>query len=91
MDSSKEFSHEIFDRLLRAHVSPEGRVDYAGLARDQAEPDRYLATLASASSDSHPEKFPSDDDALAYWINCYNAFILRGVLDEYPIKSVFEV
>lgn len=90
MDSPNRFNHEMFDRLLRAHVSPEGRVDYAGLARNQAELDRYLAALASASPDSHPEQFPSENDALAYWINCYNAFILRGVLDEYPIKSVFE-
>src|ERR1044072_5419910 len=90
MDSQKVFSHEIFDRLLGSAVSPEGRVDYAGLAKNQAELDCYLATLAAASPDSHPEQFPSETDALAYWINCYNAFILRGVLDEYPIKSVFE-
>ena len=32
------------------------------------------ALLGSASPDIAPERFPSEDHALAYWINAYNAF-----------------
>ena len=47
-------------------------------------------SIASASTapESHPDRFPTREHELAYWINAYNAFTLRGVLDAYPIASV---
>lgn len=84
------FSHGLLDSLLVARVDDRGRVDYAGLGRDPHRLDRYLAGLAACSPESCPERFPSEADALAYWINAYNAFVLRGVLDSLPIDSVEE-
>ena len=46
--------------------------------------------LESASPDTAPERFPTDEDALAYWINAYNAFVLHAVIEEYPIRSVWK-
>lgn len=84
------FSHGLLDSLLADRVDDRGRVDYAGLARNPHRLDRYLAGLAACSPESCPERFPSEADALAYWINAYNAFVLRGVLDSLPIDSVEE-
>lgn len=84
------FSHVLLDSLLADRVDDRGRVDYSGLARNPHRLDRYLAALAACSPESGPERFPSDADALAYWINAYNAFVLRGVLDSLPIDSVEE-
>ena len=84
------FSHDTLDSLLAARVDDRGRVDYPGLARDPRRLDRYLDQLAECSPSSCPERFPSEADALAYWINAYNAFVLRGVLDDFPIDSVEE-
>ena len=84
------FSHGLLDSLLVARVDDRGRVDYAGLGRNPHRLDRYLAGLAACSPESCLERFPSEADALAYWINAYNAFVLRGVLDSLPIDSVEE-
>ena len=43
---------------------------------------------ATTSPESHPDRFPTREHELAYWINAYNAFTLRGVIDAYPIASV---
>ena len=85
------FRHEDFDRFLSRHVDTEGRVAYADAAHDRADLDRYLANLSETSPDSHPERFASEADALAYWINAYNAVVIDRVLAHYPLSSVQDV
>ncbi len=85
------FSHDVFDRFLSRRVDDHGLVDYAVLARDPADLERYLSDVASRSPLSHPEAFPDDADRLAYWINAYNAWVLRAVLESYPVASVGDV
>jgi hypothetical protein len=75
----------------RLRRDPEGKVDYEALAARRDLLDRFVALLASASPDTAPERFPSEDHALAYWINAYNAFVLHAVMEEYPIRSVWKV
>jgi hypothetical protein len=85
------FSHADLDAFLRRHVDASGRVDYAAARRDRADLDRYLAALAQASPDSHPERFSTPDERLAYWINAYNAAVIAAVLPHHPIASVRDV
>lgn len=75
------FAHAGWTAVLERFVDDGGLVDYAGLARDRAGLDRYLAALALASPDSAPQLFPTRDDELAYWLNAYNALVVAGVLD----------
>lgn len=88
-DSS--FSHRLLDDVLGRVVDHQGRVDYAGLQRDPADLDAYYALLARVSPDSHPHLFDGDAARLAYWINAYNAAVLKAVLTHYPITSVSDV
>ena len=90
-DSTGPFSHELFDRLLSRVVDDEGRVDYASLKQTPRELDSYYRILSQVSPDSHPQRFPHHNDRLAYWINAYNAAVLRTVLEYYPIATVGEV
>ena len=85
-DAARPFdrAHSVFTEVLQRRVAA-GRVDYAGLARDGTL-DRYLEDLAAVSReelDSWPEP-----DRIAFWINAYNAFTLRLVLDHYPVRSI---
>ena len=75
-----------FDGVLKRYVSKDGLVNYKELKEDK-EFNRYIEYLSTADTD----KLPSDKHRLAFWINAYNAFVLKGVLDEYPIKSVLDV
>lgn len=84
------FSHDIWTQVLERSVDDEGRVDYRGLAADRVDLDRYLASLAAVSPKSHPDLFPTRQDALAYYLNAYNAQVFAGVLKlDLEIESVW--
>ena len=80
------FDHTPFDRILQSHVE-NGLVDYASLkAEDEADLDEYLQSLADAKG------FAGPDDELAFWLNAYNAGVIKGILDPYPnVKSVMDI
>lgn len=84
--ASASFDHSLFDRILQTHVK-DGLVDYASLkAEDEANLDGYLQSLADARG------FAGPDDELAFWLNVYNASVIKGILDRYPnLKSVMDV
>lgn len=84
------FAYDAWSRLLAAVVTGDGKVDYDALAERRAELDAVVADLATASPDTRAARFPTDDHALAYWINAYNAFVLHAVIAEYPIRSVWK-
>ena len=89
--SATPFDYGMWSRLLAHVVTTEGKVHYEALAARRDLLDRFVALLGSASPDTAPERFPSEDHALAYWINAYNAFVLHAVMEEYPIRSVWKV
>lgn len=84
------FKHELLDSALGRHVDDAGRVDYAALTRDP-DLERYYCLVSLYSPVSHPELFPTESSRLAYWINGYNAAVLKTVLQYYPISSVSDV
>jgi hypothetical protein len=85
------FDYGTWSRLLALVVTAEGKVDYEVLAAHRDLLEAFVALLGSASPDTAPERFPTEDHALAYWINAYNAFVLDAVMAEYPIRSVWKV
>ena len=89
--ASSEGPHADLDRFLQRSVDVNGTIDYASAQRSTADLDRYIRWLMETSPDSHPRLFPSSSDQLAYWINAYNAWVIRKVLDHYPIASVKDV
>ena len=50
-DAGDPVDNRIWARLLEAHVT-DGRVDYDGFKRDEAELDRYLAILSDTDPDT---------------------------------------
>lgn len=77
--------HSAFDAVLKAHVDDKGLVDYAALKGDPASLNAYLDELASADVDTL-----SDEEALALWINAYNAYALKLIIETYPIDSILK-
>src|SRR5437763_1253142 len=70
--------------LLHRYVDASGRVDYAGWkAHDEPELDRYLAVVARARPDGWPR-----DARLAFWINAYNACVIKKILAKWPVEQV---
>ena len=76
-------SHDDFNALLQKHVQ-NGLVNYAGFKADQAKLDAYLDYL----SNNAPSTSDKSKDALAFWMNAYNAFTIKLIVDNYPVKSI---
>lgn len=85
------FSHADFDRVLKRFVNKQSMVDYAAIKVYRDEMEDYYKQLTFYSPDSHPQMFPTDAHKLAYWINAYNASVIKMVMKYYPIRSVTEV
>jgi uncharacterized protein YceK len=78
-----EFSHRAFDEVVQAHVK-NGVVDYPGVAGD-ARFHAYIEQLDRVD----PHALPDRRHRLAFWINAYNAFAIKGILDGYsPLTTV---
>lgn len=81
-------NNSVYTALLAKYVSKSG-VDYASWtenAGDRGALAGYLASLQRVLP-SQLDRF----DALAYWINLYNAATLDLVLDHYPVKSIKDI
>ena len=81
------FSHDLWNDLLKEHVTSSGKVDYKGFKNDKTKLQEYLDLL----SDKAPEDSWSSDKELAYWINVYNAFTVKLIVDNYPCSSITDL
>lgn len=80
-------SHKEWSDLLKKHVDIHGHVSYGGMKQDAAGLVAYLDMLSACP--------PTDDwtreERLAYWINAYNAFTVKLIVDHYPVKSIKDI
>lgn len=79
------------ERVLLAYVDEAGAVNYPALVQNRAGLDQIIQQMALISPASQPQAFPTRQAQLAYWINAYNASVLRIVVDHYPISSITRV
>lgn len=80
-------THDLWDELLRKYVTADGKVNYAGFQKDKAALESYLGGLT---------RNPVQDDwsrneKMAYWINAYNAFTVKLIVDNYPVSSIMKL
>ncbi len=86
--NAKPITHELWTSLLNKHVSTDGHVNYEGFIEDKVTFDKYLTLLQN----NHPNKKQwSDNEQLAYWINAYNAFTVKLIVDNYPLESIKDI
>lgn len=79
-------NHSEWTSLLQRHVTRTGEVDYAGFNADK-QFGAYLLILEG----SHPDASWSRNEQMAYWINAYNAFTIKLINDNMPIKSIKDI
>ena len=77
----------IFNDLLQKHVSNDGFVDYKSLKNDESKLDNYLTYLDNTT----PSDSWSENKQRAFWINAYNAYTLKLILKNYPLKSIMDI
>jgi hypothetical protein len=79
------FDHSKFDALLKINVAENGLVNYDAFINNNEFND-YLKAIESADVSNL-----SEEDKLAFYINAYNATVIKNVLDHLPINSPMDV
>lgn len=80
--------HSAWDRLLKKYVDTKGLVNYTAWKGDQADRaalDQYLKQFAAKA-----DKAAEGNEKAASLSNAYNAIVIMGVLNAYPIESIHE-
>lgn len=86
-EESKVIEHELWNQLLVELVSPEGAVNYKGFIAEKDRFQQYLDLLSTYP----PAKNWTEAEQIAYWINAYNAFTVKLIIDHYPLKSIKDI
>ena len=87
LQAQNKFDHSFWDQILKLNVTKEGFVDYEGIMKDSSLLYNYFQEL----SYNPPKDYWTREEKMAYWINAYNAYTIKLVIDSYPIKSIQEI
>ena len=79
--------HAAFDALLKRFVDANGDVDYARL---KAQSDSVLVPYLRQLTAARPSEW-GRDARLAFWINAYNAYTLKLIVDHYPVENIWAI
>jgi hypothetical protein len=84
------FDYDWWNAALGRWVRPAG-VDYDAVRSEEGNLRRFVATLGGIGPRATPERFTTEPERLAYYINAYNALVLFAVVDNWPINTVHDV
>jgi hypothetical protein len=75
---SNTLEHGLYGELLKKYVN-NGEVDYQGFKIEEAKLNKYLAVLENTNT-----KALSVNDQFAFYVNAYNAWTIKLILNAYP-------
>lgn len=73
--------YDAWGRVLDKYVDAEGRIDFAGVAKDRGDLDRFVAYVYDIGPNNRPELFTTPQQVLAFHINAYNALAMHKVIE----------
>lgn len=79
--------HSPWNELLQKHVSNLGNVNYKGFKADHIKFNAYLKMLSNNS----PKESWGKNETLAFWMNVYNAYTVKLILNNYPTQSIKDI
>jgi hypothetical protein len=82
---SNKFDHSLFDALLSENVDESGMVNYSAFENNQKFT-VYLKAVENADISGF-----TAEEKLAFYINAYNATVIKNVIDHLPINSPMDV
>lgn len=75
------------DAFLKTYVTGSGQVKYASIKSNKSELDEIIAEFNATSAESSWSK----NQKLAFWINAYNIFTIKLIVDNYPTSSITKI
>ena len=80
-------AYERYDAFLRKYVSSQGNVNYTSIKANKSE----LDAIVKEFNAQYPESNWSKNEVLAFWINTYNLFTIKLIVDNYPTSSITKI
>lgn len=91
----QEVKSENFDQTYAAYNSlldkyvVDAEVNYEGFIDSRAEFEAFLSSFGSV--DQADFDTWTEEQKLSFWINAYNAFTIKAIIDHYPISRSFSL
>ncbi|MEO8398605.1 MAG: DUF547 domain-containing protein [Ignavibacteriaceae bacterium] len=85
INAFSQINNKSYSEILNKFVK-DGLVNYEEIKNDKNFQE-YLNQL----SDTNVDELSSNDAKLAYWINVYNAFTIKVIIDNYPVESITDL
>ena len=85
--NAQKIDHSLWTSFLQKYVTTNGNVNYKAIKTNEAKLNTYLNQFVKIA----PQESWSKNETLAYWINAYNAFTIKLIIDNYPIKSIKDI
>tara|TARA_X000001036_G_scaffold347679_1_gene327868 strand:- start:547 stop:1221 length:675 start_codon:yes stop_codon:yes gene_type:complete len=83
-------SNNLLDSLLLSNVDDLGNVNYKKIIENPFALNQYLDFIKAVSPESYPDYFKTENSKKAYWINAYNALILK-IMIENPGEDILDI
>lgn len=85
--NAQHFDHSQWNSILKNNVTAEGLVNYKSIKANENELTHYLEQFKKTA----PQPDWSKNETLSFWINAYNAFTVKLIIDNYPLKSIKDI
>lgn len=86
--ASFDHAHAAWTAILKTHVVGK-RFDYASLKKDDAPLVAYLRSLEAVTLEQYSTW--KRERCFAFWIDAYNAYTVKRVLQSFPFESMMEL
>lgn len=84
---SQNFDYTNYNLFLSKYVSNKGNVNYDKIETNKAELNAIIVEFGK----TQPTEKWSKNEKMAYYINVYNAYTIKVVIDNYPVKSIKDI
>ncbi len=84
---AQNFDYKNYNQFLGKYVSDKGNVNYDKIKTNKTELDAIIKQFEKLQ----PSEKWTKNEKLAYYINAYNVYTLKVVIDNYPTKSIKDI
>lgn len=85
--TKEKLNYNLWEVLLNKNVTSKGIVNYKAFKKDSEKLNDFLRQLSRAKITTAWTK----NDKIAYWINVYNAYTVKLIVNNYPVHSIKQI
>ena len=86
-EAAEKVNYDLWEVLLKKNVSATGTVNYEGFRKDSDKFNDFLRQLSRVKITTTWTK----TEKMAYWINVYNAYTIKLIVNNFPVASIKEI